>query len=147
MPVRDLTGSTSPAPEHGRLESAGPAVEITSSDHALVITESDGTTLVEIRSPAEPSTLLISEPVMVDPRAAGLGIADLADVDAADAPVNVPLVWTLGSDGIWRTSDIDAARWGDEIRFAAAEPAVSEAPVGATWVDYQTGTIYRAEEA
>ena len=146
MPVHDLTGSATPAVEDGRLESAAAIVEVSTSDDALVLTESDGTTVVELYT-GEPATLLISEPVTVDPRPAGIGIADLADVDTSEAPTNVPLVWMLGSDGVWRTTNIDAARWGEEIRFSDEEPDVSAAPLGATWVDYDDGTIYRAEEA
>lgn len=147
MAVHDLTGRASPTAESDRIESPNSTIEIATPEDMLVVTESGGVTLVEI-STGDPTTLLVTEPVSVDPRALGLHADDLVDVDGVTAaPILTAFVLVKGADGVLRPTSAPALahlHWGEEIRFADVEPDV-DAPPGATWVDYTTGTVYRAE--
>jgi hypothetical protein len=61
-------------------------------------------------------------------------------------PRGVGLVYVIDPvTGIAHLQTAESAdRWGDEIRFTAAEPPVQDAPDGAVWVDPTTGVIRRA---
>lgn len=147
MPVIDMSGNSPTPPRPDEIESAAAAVEIESSEYEVVLTESGGMQVVEIASD-DATTLLVTEPVSVDPRAFGLHADDLVDVEGVTAaPALTALVLVKGADGVLRPTSAPALahiHWGEEIRFAESEPDV-DAPPGATWVDYTDGTIYRAE--
>lgn len=147
-----MNGTAAPPQQQPELESAESGVEITTVDYTLVITETTGGDVVEIHD-GGPDTLLITEPVSVDPGSMGLELDDLADADGfATAPTETPLVLYRGADGVLRPTRVDAiahTHWGEEIRFGEGDPAEAApvAPHGATFVDYVTGTIYQARES
>lgn len=75
-----------------------------------------------------------------------IALGQLADVDTTDPappPADVPLVWRLHPDGIYRMSPLEVeTSWGDEVRFGTGQPA-DAAPVGAVHVDVAGGRVYR----
>lgn len=111
-------------------------VVVVDGDTARVIT--DDQSQVVAAEQRNPLLVHVVEPVGVDPRTL---------VAAEEVPVNEPLVWRVDANGVWRYGSIDEARWGEEIRFADEAPDPSQAPLGATWVDFVEGTIHKAEEA
>jgi hypothetical protein len=143
MSLRKLTGG--PADPDGRprpklTEVTRPTVEIIDELPTVVdIVDGAGAPVVTVAELDTPQAIVhVVEPYGVDPRTL---------VDPDEVPVNTPLVWHVDVNGVWRYGSIDDARWGQEIRFAADEQDPDEAPVGAVWVDWESGTIYEAEEA
>lgn len=72
-------------------------------------------------------------------------VPDVAPIDDG-LPRGVGLVYVIDPvTGIAHLQPAESAgRWGDEVRFTAAEPPVSDAPVGAVWVNTDTGVINKA---
>lgn len=60
--------------------------------------------------------------------------ADLHDVDLTDAPVDVPVVWRQGTDGIWRV-EATTEGWSTPVQFSQEPPDPEQAPRGALWVE------------
>ena len=60
---------------------------------------------------------------------------DLDDVDLAGAPVDTPVVWRLGGDGIWRVQPADDTSWSTPVQFSTDQPDPDTAPRGALWVE------------
>lgn len=58
----------------------------------------------------------------------------LDDVDVSAAPVDVPVVWRQGTDGIWRV-EAAAEGWSTPVQFSQERPDPEQAPRGALWVE------------
>lgn len=58
----------------------------------------------------------------------------LDDVDVSDAPVDAPVVWRQGVDGIWRV-EAAAEGWSTPVQFSQERPDPEQAPRGALWVE------------
>lgn len=61
-------------------------------------------------------------------------LSELRDVDVADAPVDVPVVWRQGPDGVWRM-EAAPATWSTPVQFSHEPPDPDDAPRGALWVE------------
>lgn len=124
----------------------GPEVRVVVSESYVteIQLDHDADRLV-IEHAATPEVVYVVDPVG-SPVGLGLHMDDLADVDLDDVQTDTPLVWTL-RDGVWTTTPLDEApQWGQQIRVGDAVPDPADAPVGAVFLHWVDGTIYRAEE-
>lgn len=147
MTLRVFSGAASPHSAESLVESAGPVIDVP-DDGELIVVEDSATHTVDIIGD-DSSTVWVVEQIAVDPRALGIGLGDLSDMDTQGAPSGAELVLHRDSmTGVYqlRTFEQQAAQGVGfkHVQFVAATlwqiaHGMEFEPAGVTVID-NTGT-------